>query len=262
MKIASVQMRVEDNNKEILLNHAESLIERASKADMIILPELWNIGWMRFDLYHKEAETLEGSTITRLKKKAKEVGSYIHTGSFVEKNKGRYYNTSVIINPQGEIIATYKKIHLLDGCQFQESQILTAGKEWKVVETEYGKFGLAICYDLRFPELFRTMVDDGALFFLICSAWPYPRLEHWIMLNRVRALENQAFLISSNCVGKSRGSQYAGHSMIVDPWGVISASGGDEECILSAEIDADTVIKAREDFPALRDRRFKIKGVF
>ena len=98
------------------------------------------------------------------------------------------------------------------------------------------------------------MVDKGAELFLVTSGWPYPRLEHWIMFNRVRAIENTAFLISSNCVGTNRGVQFCGHSMIIDPWGVILASGGDEECILKSEIDTAKVSEVKGKFPALSDR--------
>ena len=123
-----------------------------------------------------------------------------------------------------------------------------------VAETSLGNLGLATCYDLRFPELFRRMVEKGADIFLVCSAWPYPRLEHWIMLNRVRALENQCFLVSANSVGLNMGAQFVGHSMMVNPWGVILTSGGDEEVILKAEVDLNEVKSARDRFPALADR--------
>ena len=123
-----------------------------------------------------------------------------------------------------------------------------------VIETELGKIGMSTCYDLRFPELFRRMVDKGAELFLVTSGWPYPRLEHWLMFNRIRAIENTAFLVSSNCVGINRGARFCGHSMMVDPWGVIVTSGGDEECILQAEIDLKKVETTRKEFPALSDR--------
>jgi len=106
--------------------------------------------------------------------------------------------------------------------------------------------------------LFWRMVDQGAEFFLVCSAWPYPRLEHWMMLNRVRALENEAFLISSNCVGVTRGKQFCGHSQIVDPWGTTIAAGGDEETVVRAEIDPGMVGRVRDIFPSLRDRVLKL----
>jgi predicted amidohydrolase len=123
-----------------------------------------------------------------------------------------------------------------------------------------GKIGLATCYDLRFPELFRRMVEQGAEIFLVCSAWPYPRLEHWLMLNRVRALENQCFLISANSVGLNQGIQFVGHSMITDPWGTILAGAGDKEVIIKSEIDLGELEAARQQFPALADRKDWLKG--
>jgi predicted amidohydrolase len=124
-----------------------------------------------------------------------------------------------------------------------------------VIDTPLGKLGMATCYDLRFPELFRRMVEKGAEVFLVCSAWPYPRLEHWLMLNRVRALENQAFLVSSNSAGLNSGSQFVGHSMVVGPWGTILASAGDLEAIVRADVDLGVLKESRERFPALADRQ-------
>ena len=110
------------------------------------------------------------------------------------------------------------------------------------------------------PELFRKMVERGAEIFLICSAWPYPRLEHWLMLNRVRALENQCFLMSSNSVGLNQGIQFVGHSMIADPWGTILAGAGDQEAIVKSEINLADLQTARQQFPALADRKDWLKG--
>ncbi|RLB79640.1 MAG: carbon-nitrogen family hydrolase [Deltaproteobacteria bacterium] len=253
MLIASIQMATIEDNKTETVEKAVSLIKEVKGADLVILPELWNIGFMSFDQYETEAETTDGPTLSTLRATAKGMSVYLHTGSFVEKDKGRYYNSSYLISPEGEILANYRKLHLF-GFQSKETKILTRGDKVVVVDTELGKLGLATCYDLRFPELFRRMIEKGAELFLICSAWPYPRLEHWIMLNRVRALENQCFLVSSNSVGINRGVQFVGHSMIVDPWGIIVASGGDDEVIIKAEVDLGQVREARERFPALADR--------
>jgi len=132
--------------------------------------------------------------------------------------------------------------------------LLTPGRRVVVADTALGKMGMVTCYDLRFPELFRCMAEQGAEIFLVSSAWPYPRLEHWLMLNRVRALENQCFLVSSDSVGFNQGNQFVGHSMIVNPWGAIMAGGGDEEVIVKAEIDVAEVYATRKKFPALADR--------
>ncbi|MFZ0447966.1 MAG: carbon-nitrogen family hydrolase [Desulfatiglandaceae bacterium] len=254
MLIASIQMAVVENDKAATLDKAVGQIRRASDADLVILSELWNIGFMSFDRYRSEAEDKDGPTLSTFRSLARELKIHLHTGSFVEEDGGKYYNSSYLLSPEGEILANYRKVHLF-GFNSRETRILTRGGEVVVAETELGTFGLATCYDLRFPELFRRMVEKGAEAFLICSAWPYPRLEHWILLNRARALENQCFLISSNSVGFNMGIQFVGHSMTVDPWGIPIAGGGDDEVIVRSEIDLNEVKSARERFPALADRQ-------
>jgi len=254
MQVASIQMAVVEGDKGGTIDKAAENIRRAQGADLIILPEIWNVGFMSFDRYIPEAEEKNGPMLTVLRQLAKEVGAYLHTDSFVEKQEEKYYNSSYLISPEGEIVVNYRKIHLF-GYQSRETQILTPGDNVVVVNTPIGRLGLSTCYDLRFPELFRRMVEKGVEVFLVCSAWPYPRLEHWIMLNRVRALENQCFLVSANSVGLNMGAQFVGHSMIVNPWGVILASGGDEEVILKTDLDLTEATRARENFPALADRQ-------
>jgi predicted amidohydrolase len=254
MLIASIQMAVVEDDKTATIEKAVGLVRKAKGADLVILSELWNIGFMSFERYVSEAEGRDGPTLSTFRDLARELKMHIHTGSFVEEDGGRYYNSSYLLSPEGEILGNFRKVHLF-GFNSKETQILTRGEEVVVVETELGTFGLATCYDLRFPELFRRMVEKGTEVFLVCSAWPYPRLEHWVMLNRVRALENQCFLVSSNSVGLNRGSQFVGHSMIVDPWGIALASGGDEEAVVRSEIDLNELKSARERFPALADRQ-------
>jgi predicted amidohydrolase len=237
MKIASIQMSVVEGDKAATIDKAIENIHRCEGADLIILPEIWNIGFMSFDRYIPEAE----------------IGAYLHSGSFVEEKNGKYYNSSYLISPEGKILANYLKIHLF-GYNSRETQLLTPGDGIVVADTPLGKIGLATCYDLRFPELFRKMVAQGTEIFLVCSAWPYPRLEHWLMLNRVRALENQCFLVSSNSVGLNQSIQFVGHSMISDPWGTILAGAGDNEIIIKAKVDLDNLKAARDQFPALSDR--------
>jgi predicted amidohydrolase len=256
MRTASVQLKIVEQSKEKALDHASQMILQCRGADLILLPELWNIGFMSFDRYRKEAETEEGTTLTLLRDLAKELSCYLHAGSFVEKRGDRFYNSSFLLNPKGEILGSYQKIHLFT-YQSEEAKILTPGASITVIPTEFGNFGLATCYDLRFPELFRKMLDEGAEFFLICSAWPSPRLEHWLLLNRTRALENLSYLISSNCVGTNRGTLFVGHSLIVDPMGQIIAGSGDEEGVVWGEMDRERVLRVRAEFPALKDRVFR-----
>jgi predicted amidohydrolase len=253
MNVASIQMAVVEGDKAATIEKACSGIRRCKGADLIVLPEIWNVGFMSFDRYHSEAEDREGPTLTAMQSMAREVKAYLHTGSFVESDDGRYYNASYLLSPEGEILAGYRKIHLF-GYNSRETQLLTPGDAVQVVKTPLATFGMATCFDLRFPELFRRMVEAGAEVFLVCSAWPYPRLEPWLMLNRVRALENQCYLIASNAVGINQGVQLVGHSMVVDPWGTVLAGGGDQEIILRAEIDCAEVHAAREEFPGLAGR--------
>jgi predicted amidohydrolase len=253
MKVSSIQMSVVEDDKTATVEKAVKNIQCCRGADLVILPEIWNVGFISFDRYVTEAESRKGPTLSAIREAARNIRAYVHAGSFVEKEEDRYFNSSYLISPDGEVLANYRKIHLF-GYNSKETEILAPGEAVTVVETPLGNIGMATCFDLRFPELFRAMVDEGAEIFLVCSAWPYPRLEHWLMLNRVRALENQCFLVSANSTGTNRGIQFVGHSMAVDPWGVPMAAGGDKEVILNTEIDMADLRAAREEFPGLASR--------
>lgn len=254
VKIAAIQLSVIENDPEATFEKAHQAIRACRKSDLVMLPEIWQTGFMRFDRYVPDAQTLDGPFVRQLGVLAKKYRIHLHAGSFVEKNKNKYYNTSVLFSPEGDILATYRKIHLF-GYQSEEARILTPGKTLKVVPTPFGNIGLATCFDLRFPELFRAMVDKGATMFLVCSAWPYPRLEHWILLNRTRALENQCHLVCTNCCGMNNKTQFVGHSMVIDPWGTVLAGAGDEETIVETRIDFSKSGAARSVFPGLAGRK-------
>jgi predicted amidohydrolase len=161
-------------------------------------------------------------------------------GTIIERDGQNLYNTAVFLNPKGEVIAKYRKIHLVTRKGSEEAAYLKPGKEVVAVETELAVFGFGICYDLRFPELYRKLaVQKGVEIFLVPAAWPLVRVENWMDLNHVRANENLAYLISCNCAGVNRGQQYLGHSTVVDPHGVPVASAGLFEYIVKAEIDVE-----------------------
>jgi predicted amidohydrolase len=244
---------MKDRPKDETVAHALNLVDQAFESDLILLPEIWPCGFFSFDRYRDDSESLEGPTVTAFKQKARIHKTHILMGSLVENQDPHFYNTSIFINPAGEIAACYRKIHLF-GYQSEETRILTPGQEVVVTDTPWGGCGFSTCYDLRFPELFRRMVDQGAKFFLIASAWPHVRLEAWKLFNRARAHENLAFLISCNAAGYNGGKQYAGNSMIVDPQGQIVAQGGEQEELVSAEIDPGMVDAVRQDFGVLEDR--------
>ncbi|GAB6171650.1 carbon-nitrogen family hydrolase [Paradesulfitobacterium aromaticivorans] len=263
MKVSSIQFEIRDSeSKGQRLERMARMLNACQGSELIVLPEIWNTGYFSFDRYAEESETITGETMSLIAAKARGLNSYIMAGSFVENDSdhesgqdGRptLYNTSVLLGPQGDVRATYRKIHLF-GFGSEERKILTPGCQVVTVPTDIGVLGLATCYDLRFPEQFRKMLDQGVEILLISSAWPYPRLEAWRLFNQVRALENQCYLISANSAGTSQGKQFVGHSAIVDPWGVVIAAAGDEETVLTADIDIATVKKARDTFPAVSDR--------
>ena len=254
MRIASIQLEIRDGrNKEETIGYALEMMGKAEGSDLILLPEIWNIGFFAYDQYVAESEPLDGLTATAISQKAKELGAYVYSGSFVENRGGKYYNTSILFDREGEKIGEYRKIHLFS-YKSREPEILTPGTEISVLNTEFGKFGLSTCYDLRFPELYRAMVDKGAEFFLVTSGWPFPRLSHWLVFNQARAIENSCFLISCNAAGVQQGTRFLGHSLIVDPWGVVVAGSAHEERIITADIDPGLVAKTRQEFSALRDR--------
>lgn len=254
MKIATIQLAINDEeSKEEKIRRVETILQNLKEVDLVLLPELWNVGFFSFDKYREQAETLSGETLTRLCKMAKKIGAYIFTGSFVEKREENYFNTCALIDKQGKLVGNYSKMHLF-GYGSAEREILSPGKNITVVDTEFGKIGLSICYDIRFPELYRKMVDKGAEIMINCAAWPYPRVENWTTLNIARAIENQSYFLSCVCAGASQGKNFIGRSMVIDPWGTVVSSAGERETVMMTEIHPEQVVAIREDFTPLKDR--------
>ncbi len=256
MKIASVQLEIKDNEtREDTMKRALSLMDQCRGADLIMLPELWNVGFFSYNHYVSSSEPLDGPTASAMSEKARQLGAFVHSGSFVENQDDKYFNTSILFDPNGKKIAVYRKIHLFT-YQCREPEILTPGNQITVADTGLGKIGMATCYDLRFPELFRKMaLEHGAEYFLITSAWPKIRLEAWNLLNRTRALENTCCLISCNAAGTNQGIPFAGHSQVIDPLGNIIAQGDENSCIVRADFSHEELANIRRDFPVLKDAR-------
>lgn len=256
IKVASIQLwHNDDDSKESRITHAEQLIDSVADSDLILLPETWNIGWWSFDIYSEGSETLQGETISRIATKAKAVNAYILAGSIVERRGDSLYNTAVLLGPKGQIVATYSKMHLLGWLGAREAELVKRGEEIVTAKTDLGVLGFAICYDLRFPELFRKMaVNHGVEIFLFVAAWPIVRLDNFRELCHARANENLCFLLCCDSAGINRGKQYLGHSAIVDPWGVPIASAGVYESVVKGAIDPSEIYKIREFAPVLNDR--------
>lgn len=233
--------------------YLEQIDASGDRPVMIMLPEIWGTGFFNFDRYNRECEPLQGETYSRLAPWAEKIGSYILAGSIIETEGNNLYNTAFLISPNGSLAGRYRKIHLF-GYQSKESVMLTAGSELCVLKTKYGTWGFSICYDLRFPELYRKMLESGADTYFVVSAWPGARLGHWELLNRIRALENLSYLVSCNCAGELKGCAFGGNSMAVNPWGDIIARAGEGEELLTAEIDPGKISDVRAEFPALSDR--------
>ena len=230
------------------VERAVSLARRAN-GDLIVLPELF-----AHCKDFKAGERIPGATSDAFAQLACEKHIYILMGSVLEVDEyGRRFNSSVLIDRSGQILATYRKIHLFS-YRSKERRLLVAGDRVVTVPTELGVIGLSICYDLRFPELFRALVRQGAEIILCPAAWPHTRLDHWITLNRARAIEGQCYFIGCNQVGRPVPAvELAGRSMITDPWGKVIAEAGHVETIIEAEIDVAVVRRIREEYAFLPD---------
>ncbi|WP_462188683.1 MULTISPECIES: nitrilase-related carbon-nitrogen hydrolase [unclassified Frankia] len=228
---------------------------RRTQADLVVLPELWVTGYFHFDRYEAEAEAVTGPTVTALREAARERGCHLVAGSIVERSAdGRLFNTTVLIGPDGMIRHAYRKVHLF-GYGSAEARLLTPGATVGTVPTELGVVGLATCYDLRFPELFRLLAEGGAEIVVVVSAWPLARLDHWRMLTRARAIENQVYLVACNAAGRQAGREMAGASVVVDPWGEVLAEAGPRPTTVRAELDPARPAAVRAEFPVLTHRR-------
>jgi predicted amidohydrolase len=231
-----------------------ALVRAQQGADLVVLPELWPLGGFAYDAWSDGAEPLDGPTADAMSAAARAAGVWLHAGSIVERDPdGPIYNTSLVFSPSGELLHTYRKIHRF-GFDSGEAVVMGAGQEIVTAATDFGTLGLATCYDLRFPELFRALLDAGAQLLVVPAAWPARRREHWTLLARARAVEEQAFVLACNTAGTHGGVEQAGHSLVVDPWGTVLAEAGPDEQVLTVEFDPAAVAKAREEFPVLRDR--------
>jgi predicted amidohydrolase len=256
MRVAVAQLRASDDPEANRERAADRVREAAADgADLVVLPEMWPVGYFAFDAYDAAAEPVPGPTTDRLAAIADELSIHLHGGSLVERAGDDLYNTSVLFGPDGDLLATYRKIHLF-GYDSEESARLEPGAEICAVDTDLGTLGLTTCYDLRFPSLYRSLVDAGVEVLLVTSAWPRERIDHWHLFARTRAVENQSILVAANLTGSIRGVELGGESVVVDPWGVERANAGTEARTAYASVDLDEVGETRRSFPALTDRRF------
>jgi len=260
-KILGIQVQPEMGNKKANLEKARKYIEDYAwfKPDLVVLPEVFNTGVDHTSL-QKMAEPIPGGPTTDLMTElAIKYKTNIIAGSFVEKLPDENYkNVSLAISRQGEIIGKYNKIHLFNYHGSEESKFVSAGNKPEIVETDIGKIGLTICFDVRFPELYRSLTYAGAEIIVNVAAFPYPKYDHWVTLNKARAIENLVYMIVVNQCGKVNiKRQNLGMSMVISPWGDVIASAGTDEGVMMAEIDTDYLKKVRKEFPILKDRNLQ-----
>lgn len=215
------------------------------------------------------SEPLDGPIVESFCRAAQRWGIYVLLGSMPEPIPGstKVYNTSLLIGPEGDILATYRKLHLFDavlpdGRVLSESRFVEKGDDLALAHVDGVTVGLSICYDLRFPELYRALTVAGAEVLAVPSAFTVPTGQaHWEILLRSRAIENQAFVLAPAQTGQHTSSRRSyGHSMIVDPWGRVIAAVGQEETVVEAELEMDQARQIRQRMPCLRHRRFDIVG--
>ncbi len=253
MKTSLVQMRILAGDPEANWARAVPLVLEAKRrgSELVLLPELWLPGYA-LEAAHRLASPLGRGFFERIARLARETGLYI-AGSILEEENGRFFNTATVIDPRGDVALAYRKIHLF--APIGERQHLSPGSDAPLWDSPWGKVAFALCYDLRFPELFRSYALRGAVVVLVPAQWPLERVEHWRLLLRARAVENLSFVAGCNGTGESAGVILGGHSAVYSPWGELLIEAGTQEAILTVELNPEEATRLRKDFPVLEDAR-------
>lgn len=258
LRISLGQMDVKLGDPAANLRQVQEWTAEAAQrgSALALFPELWSTGG---DWEHLQelAAPLGSGVFADMADLAAEFRVALG-GSILERHEGKVYNTFALYGPDGALLGVYRKLHLFR--LMQEDQWLAAGDSPALVDSPWGRTGLAICYDVRFAELLRLYALEGAEIALLPAEWPLVRVEHWRTLIRARAIENQMFVAAVNRVGESQGEVFGGHSAVVDPWGQVLVEGGTQAELLTAEIDLEAVPNVREKIPVFADRRADVYG--
>lgn len=253
LTIALAQMDVRTAEPRVNLDAARDLVAQAREAaaDLVLLPELWYQG---YDLERAAdwAVPLGDGPFAHMAALARESRLYL-AGSVLERHDGGISNTAALYDPEGTLLGAYRKVHLFR--LMEEHHYLVPGQHAVLCPTPWGPTGLAICYDLRFPELFRAMAVAGAVLFLVPAQWPVRRIEAWSLLARGRAVENELYVATCNRVGTDGDVVFPGRSCVVDPWGAVLVEGDERSGLLLARADLREVAKARRYLTVYEDRR-------
>jgi nitrilase len=267
MKIGLAQLNSRQNRPANLAAAGEAIDRLAAQgADLVLLPEMFNFHGLD-EANAAAAEEIPGPSTEWARDRAREYGIFVHCGSLVELRNGKRHNTSLVFDRAGLEIARYSKMHLFDvrlpdGLEYSESAAITPGNEVVVCDCDGVMAGLAICYDLRFPQLFHALADRGADVLLLPAAFTVPTgISHWEPLLRARAIENGCYVAACGQWGRyARGRENYGHSMVVDPWGTIVAQCRERTDTLLAELDLEHLRSVRERMPVQRHRRRDLFG--
>lgn len=266
MRIALIQVEyADDESVEDRTERVAELVAAQEGHDLVVLPEMWSAGAFDYRAWPDRTQTVDGPVVSRLAEVAREIGAVVHTGSIAEAPPGEpgpqgrgLWNTSVLLDASGERIARYRKMHRF-GFGNGEPRLMEAGEDVVVLDlpapADGLTAGLSTCYDLRFPELYRAQVDQGAQIFVVPAAWPAARVEAWRLLLRARAIEDQCFVLGCNTAGTHARTPMGGRSAVIDPRGEVLAEAGTGQEVLSVTIDPAAVAEVRESFPVLADRR-------
>lgn len=231
----------------------EKLTQEAARrgSHMVVFPELWSTGYA-LGQAKELANTLNTGVFDQLSTIATQNKISI-VGSVLEKRGIEVANSAPFFAPNGRTLGVYRKIHLFR--LMDEDQYLQQGSSPLTIDLPWGRTSIAICYDLRFPELFRRYALEDSKMVIIPAEWPQARIEHWRTLLQARAIENQCYIVATNAVGETGDTVFGGHSMVVDPWGKILVEGSDEPILLTVDLEMDRVNEVREHIPVFDDRR-------
>jgi predicted amidohydrolase len=267
MRIAVVQLAYGDDERfGDRVDRVAALVAEQSGHDLVVLPELWGATGFGYRRWPGEAQPLDGPWVAAMADAARSASVTLHAGSFIERlaspgpDGHDLANTSVVLGSDGSVLATYRKVHRF-GFGSGEPRLIEAGEDVVVVDLPSGgagpvRAGLSTCYDLRFPEIYRRQVDAGAELFVVPAAWPAARVEHWTLLGRARAVEDQCVVVQCNTAGTHARTAMGGRSQVVAATGEVLAEATDDgQAVLSVEVDLAATTAYREAFPVLADRR-------